>query len=159
MLTVNCEVFPFVVEMGADAFCTMLSKCEIFPLLKHRPSEIYMCVFYVCVYIYIYVYMHTYIVVYTHIHLLTNKAKPRLFARADGIFLDLTCRPFWSPESDCVMWVLMIFSLSLPGGTTTKRRLEFRSKWVSLLLQLTDCVNDTTPNLNVFALFIIWSCC
>lgn len=39
LLHSDCEVFPFVFEMGVDAFCIMLSKCylpPLPPLLKHR---------------------------------------------------------------------------------------------------------------------------
>lgn len=30
LLNLDCEVFPFVFEMGVDAFCTMLSKYIFF---------------------------------------------------------------------------------------------------------------------------------
>lgn len=33
LLHSDCEVFPFVFEMGVDAFCIMLSKCY----LPHYP--------------------------------------------------------------------------------------------------------------------------
>lgn len=40
LLNLDCEVFPFIFEMGVDAFCTMLSKRIFFPpLLKHRASK------------------------------------------------------------------------------------------------------------------------
>lgn len=39
LLNLDCEVFPFVFEMGVDAFCTMLSKCIFSPLLKYGASE------------------------------------------------------------------------------------------------------------------------
>lgn len=32
LLNLDCEVFPFIFEMGVDAFCTMLSKRISFPL-------------------------------------------------------------------------------------------------------------------------------
>lgn len=32
LLNLDCEVFPFIFEMGVDAFCTMLSKCYLPPL-------------------------------------------------------------------------------------------------------------------------------
>lgn len=38
LLNFDCEVFPFIFEMGVDAFCTMLSKC-LFLYFKHGASK------------------------------------------------------------------------------------------------------------------------
>ena len=139
-LLLKWELMPFV---------QCYQSVKIFPYWS-IDHQIYACVF-MYVYIYIYVYTHTYIY---------SQSQTRAFCLGWWYLPRLDLPPFLIPRIRlCRVGIDDIFSLSLPGGTTTKKRLEFRSTWVSLLLQLTDCVDDTTPNLNVFALFIIWSCC
>lgn len=152
IVELDCEVFPFVVEMGADAFCTMLSKCEHFPLLKHKPSKIYTRV-YLCVCVYIYVYTHIYLYTHTYIYsqikptpsfllgLISSSTRPA----ALSIPRFRLCHGYWYFRCLCLVEQppKKRPGLDLSEGVCSSRR--------RIVLM--------TPDLNVSALFIIWSCC
>lgn len=92
LLNFDCEVFPFIFEMGGDAFCTMLSKCVFFfpySYIEHQN--------------------------------ITSKAKPQLFTGAD-IFLPMTCCPSYPQHLDCVTWILIVYLLSWPHENRPRSR-------------------------------------